>query len=114
MALTTASSRGGKGGLAPPPGLILQGEVAGGPAPPPGPDGVGVEWYAGRGLGVGEGRLPVQEEDQFGALPQLVSGGPPPHGRPGLIEEVRREVGTVRGQRAGHGADPMAAIAAFT
>ena len=68
--------------------------------------------HAGRGLGVGERRSPVQEEDQFGALPQLVSGGPSPHDRPSPIEELRRQVGTVRGQKAGHGADPTAAIAA--
>jgi hypothetical protein len=68
--------------------------------------------HAGRGLSVGPGRLPVQEEDQFGTLPQLVSDGPSPHDRSGLIEEVRREVGTVRGERTGHGADPVAAIAA--
>jgi hypothetical protein len=68
--------------------------------------------HTGRGLGVGQGRLPVQEQDRFGPLPQLESDGPPSDDRSGLIEELRREVGTVGGERTGHGADPVAAIAA--
>ena len=71
-----------------------------------------MEAHAGRGLGIGEGRLPVQEEDQSGPLPQLESDGPSPHDLSGLIEEVGREVGTISGERTGHGADPVAAIAA--
>src|SRR5262249_51172672 len=112
MALTTASSWGGKGSLAAPPRLILQGEVARGPALPPGPDGVGMEPHTGRGLGVGEVRLLVMEEDQFGPLPQLESDGPPPDDASGPIEEVPREIGAVRGERTGPGANPVAAIAA--
>ena len=70
-----------------------------------------MESHAGRGLGVGQERLPVQEEDRFGPLPQLVSDGPPSGDLSGLFEELRREIGPVSGERAGHGADPVAASA---
>ena len=68
MALTMASSRGGKLGLAAASRLVLEGEIAVGPAFPPEPDGVGMESDAGGGLGVGQERLVMEEQGQFGPL----------------------------------------------
>src|ERR671913_113576 len=53
-AVTRARSSGGKGGLAPPAGSVLEGEAALGPASAPEADGVGVKPDPGGGLDVGE------------------------------------------------------------
>jgi hypothetical protein len=71
-----------------------------------------MELHAGRSLGVGEERLPMQEQDQFGPLPQLVPNGPAADDGLGLSQEIRGEFGAIRGWRTGHGAHPVAAIAA--
>jgi hypothetical protein len=75
MALMMASSWGGKLGLAAAPRLVVEGEIAVGPAFPPEPDGVGMESDASGGLGVGQERLVVKEQGQFSPLPQLISDG---------------------------------------
>src|SRR5580692_1148579 len=53
-AATIARSRGGKRGLSPPSGLVLQAEVVLSPAFAPEADGVGVESDGRAGLDVGE------------------------------------------------------------
>src|SRR3954470_6378628 len=71
IALTIASSRGGKNRRAAPSRLILQSEIALGPAFPPESNGVGMQLHAGRGFGIGEERLLVEQEDQAGPLSEL-------------------------------------------
>ena len=72
IALTTASSRGGKPGFTPPSRFVRQSKMAVGPAPSPEANGVGVQLHLSTGLGVGDEGLVVQEEHQSGSLPQLV------------------------------------------
>src|SRR5262245_3577809 len=70
-AVTWARSSGGKGGLAPPAGSVLEGEVALGPALAPEADGVWVKPDLGAGLDVGEIGPFVQEDDQGRPLTQV-------------------------------------------
>src|SRR3569623_2767467 len=60
-AVTVARSRGGRGGLAPPPGLVAHVEQPRGPAPPPEADGIGMQAALQAGRDDGEGGLLVQE-----------------------------------------------------
>src|ERR1700744_6805244 len=60
-AVTEARSRGGKGGLAPPAGLVFEGEAALGPAFAPEADGVGGKPEPGAGLHLGGFGVVVQE-----------------------------------------------------
>src|SRR4051794_1565635 len=74
-AVTEARSSGGKGGLAPPAGLVFQGEAALGPAFAPEADGVGMKPDPGAGLDAGEFGLFVQEDDQERPLAQVSGRG---------------------------------------
>lgn len=47
------------------------------------------------GLDVGEGGLVVQEQDQFGTLPQVRRGGPPRRQQPSPDDELGGEAGLV-------------------
>jgi hypothetical protein len=69
-----------------------------------------MESHAGGGLGVGQERLIVQEQGQFGALPQLIPDGATAGEDLGLGEELGGEVGAVGGRRAGHGENPVRMI----
>jgi hypothetical protein len=91
----TASSWGGKFGLAASPWLVLEREMTLGPSLPPEPDGIGVESDAGGGLGVGKEWLLVKEEGQFGSLAQLIAGGTTVDQGLGLSQELRREFGPI-------------------
>src|SRR5947209_17236624 len=84
-ALTRASSRGGKSGLAPPPRPVLQGEIASVPAPPPGAHRVGMEFDAAPGLDVGERGLLGEQQHQAGPLAQLEADGAAANKSPGLL-----------------------------
>jgi len=106
MALMTASSRGGKDGLASASRQVLQGEVAVGPAPAPVANGVGVEPDPGSGLDVGEVGVLVKQQDQFGALAELKADGSAAGGLSGLLKEVGREGGTKGRWGTRHGGDP--------
>ena len=97
IALMTASSWGGKFGLAAPPRLVLEREISLGPSLPPKPDGIGVESDAGRGLGIGQERLVVKEEGQFGSLTELIAGGATVDQGLGLCQELGREFGAISG-----------------
>jgi hypothetical protein len=108
IALTIASSRGGKLRLAPAPRLVLQGEAALGPALPPEPDGVGVQLHVGCGLGIREERLLMEQEDQAGSLSELEADGTSPSDGLSLSEEVRWECRQVERLRTGHGMRPVA------
>src|SRR5262245_5678820 len=81
-AVTRARSRGGKGRLPAPTGLVLQRELPARPTAPPPPNGVRVKGDGPAGRDVGEGRPVVQEEDQPGPLAEV--GG----GRPGADEAI--------------------------
>jgi hypothetical protein len=69
-----------------------------------------MESHAGSGLGVGQERLIMQEQGQFGALPQLIPDGTTAGEDSGLGEELGGEVGAVGGRRAGHIANPVRVI----
>jgi hypothetical protein len=69
-----------------------------------------MESNAGGGLGVGQGRLIVQEQGQFGPLPQLVADGAAADENSGLGEELGGEVGAVGGRWSGHGENPVRMI----
>jgi hypothetical protein len=97
MALTMASSWGGKLGLAAASRFVVEGEIAIGPAFPPEPDGVGMESDASGGLGVGQERLVVKEQGQFGPLPQLISDGTTVDQGSGLGQELGWEFRRVSG-----------------
>jgi len=66
-----ARSRGGKGGLAPPAGLILEVEEAVGPALTPVADGVGVKTDLQGGSDIGDVGLLVQKDNQTRPLEQM-------------------------------------------
>ena len=65
-----------------------------------------MELDAGRGLGVGQGGLLVQQEGQGRALPQLVLDRAAAHKGLGLSQEVRREVGSIDREGTRHGTQP--------
>src|SRR3954454_9837940 len=67
-ALTIASSRGGRGGLAPTPGPVFQGPIALRPTPAPVAYRVGVQLDEASGLDVGQRGVLVEQQDQGGAL----------------------------------------------
>ncbi len=69
-----------------------------------------MESHACGGLGVGQERLIVEEQGQFGTLPQLIPDGATAGEDSGLGGELGREVGAVKGRRAGHGANPVGMI----
>src|SRR3954447_2778460 len=66
---TTARSRGGKGRLAAPARIILEGQLARGPTLSPTADGTGMKVEMSSGSHVGEGGRFVKEQDQAGTLP---------------------------------------------
>jgi hypothetical protein len=103
MALTTASSRGGKGRLAPASGQVVQGEVALGPAAAPVTNRIGVKADLVAGLDVGEVGVLMEEQSQLGALAKLETDGAATGGLARLPEEVGREDGAKRRWRTGHG-----------
>src|SRR5437764_7390181 len=107
-ALTCAWSSGGKSGLAPPPGLVLEGEGPLGPAPPPEADGVGMQADLVARLDVGEVGLEVQEQGQVGPLAQVGGGSAPAGQEASPDEECAGEAGLVARQGAGHGRCPWA------
>jgi hypothetical protein len=103
MALTTASSRGGKDRSASASGQVVQGEVAASPAFAPVAHRIGVKADPSGGLDVGQSRVPVQEQDQLGPLAPLETNGAATDGLLGLREEVVGEDGAIRRWRTGHG-----------
>jgi hypothetical protein len=106
MALTVARSKGGKVGLAAPPGEVVEGEIPGGPAPPPATDlRVGqTDSLAGRA--VAEVRERIQEQGQAGPLDETMRRGPAADGVAGALQEVGGELRTMSGRRPGHAARP--------
>src|SRR5262249_21502988 len=78
-------------------------EDAGGPARPPEADRVGMKVETGSGLDVGEGRLVVQQQDQFGTLTQVRRGSAVGRQQPSLDDELGGEARLV--MRAGAGPD---------
>ncbi len=71
MALTMASSKGGKAGFGPTPCRVLQGKTTGGPTSPPMADGVGMQVHLLASLDIGKCRLLMEEKDEFGSLTKL-------------------------------------------
>jgi hypothetical protein len=55
------------------------------------------------GLGVGRGGLPVQQQDEAGALPQVGGGGAGAGKAAGFGEEIVGEAGAVGWSGSGHG-----------
>src|SRR5688572_21169256 len=70
-AATTARSKGGKGGLTPSAGLVLEDEVPLSPALPPEAHRVGVQLQTLARLDIGEQGLLVEQQDQAGALAEV-------------------------------------------
>ena len=68
----------------------------------------GVRNHAGRGLGIGEEGLLVQEEDQVGPLSELEPNRTPAHDGLGSGQEVRWEVRVEEGSRTRHRTHPDA------
>jgi hypothetical protein len=56
-----------------------------------------MQLHAGRGLGIGQERVIVQEQGQFSPLPQLIPDGTTTNEGAGLGQEVSGEVGAVGG-----------------
>src|SRR3954466_12388054 len=83
---TIALSRGGKDRLAAPPGIILEGKLALGPALPPAADAVRVKVEPGSDLDVGKRGAFVQEQDQMRSLPKVRAGRASGREAPGLGE----------------------------
>jgi hypothetical protein len=71
MALTMASSKGGKAGFGPTPRRVLKGKITGRPTPPPMADGVGMQVHPPASLDIGKRRLLLEEKDKAGSLPKL-------------------------------------------
>src|SRR5262249_25953664 len=113
-ALMTARSSGGKGGLAPSAGPVVEGEAPRGPAPAPLADGVGLHPAVGRSPGVRQGRALGQGPGQLGTLGELEGDGPPTHEGPGVVQERRGETRLVSRGRPGHGMRPEVARAGRT
>src|SRR5512135_470238 len=107
IALTMASSRGGKIGRAAPSRSILQSEVAFGPAFPPETDGVGMQLHAARRRGIREEWMLMQQEDQAGSLSELEPDRASAQNDLGLSQEIRRKVRAEEWLRTRHGTRPV-------
>src|SRR5262245_16659161 len=105
---TTALSRGGKRGLAPPAGLVGERELPVTPALAPAAHGVGVQVNAGPGLDVRERGDVVQQQGQACALPQVTGRGAGADELVCLGEELGRKGRAVQRSGAGHGRCPRA------
>src|SRR3989442_11051212 len=75
-ALTKAWSKGGKGRLAAPSRLVLQGKVACGPPATPSLHRTQMQLHPFCGLNIGHKRVLMQQQRQRGPLPQLVLNSP--------------------------------------
>jgi hypothetical protein len=95
MALIVALSRGGKVGLAAPPGEVLEGKVPGGPAPSPATD-LGLRQPdGGGGFTVADMRELIKEQGQAGPLNEAIRRGPTADGVTGVLQERLGELRAV-------------------
>jgi hypothetical protein len=106
-ALTTAWSKGGKGGLAATSRGVGHGEMACGPALPPAQHLAARQADAPPRLLLGQVGVLVQQEDQTTTLDGLLRGGLAPERGPGLLQEVVGKDRAKGRQKASHGGHPF-------
>jgi hypothetical protein len=104
---TMALSRGGKGRLAAAAGIVLESELARGPALPPTADGIGMQVEAIGGGHMGKRRGFVEEQDQVGALPEVRRRRASAEEAPGLSKEIIREARAMKRRWARHETTPF-------
>src|SRR3954471_9954146 len=105
---TTALSRGGKGRLAAPARIVLEGKLTSGPALPPTADGIGMKIKPSRGCHVGKRGGFVKEQDQACTLPEVRRCGARVEEASGLGEGLIREGRAMKWRRARHETIPGA------